>query len=393
MSTTAGGRPRLVLYSRLAFYPVHWLALEEIVTRYDVEAFVLAAPAPELPSVHLALGSAQPAAGVPIDVRRMPGGTRRERATWLARQLGEIGPDAIWVQEEPIDPFLLEMLALYRVRSRPRIVAAVCENIFPAPGSRLERLARRALWPRLDRLIAVATPSVDGIRAAGMPRSVPADTLVAGGLEPPEKAKPLLLPFDEGTFVVGFAGRIVEEKGWRVLVDAVKSLPDDFRLAVAGDGSDAAELESALTGRVHVAGLLPKDELWSFYAALDCLSVPSLSRPRWKEQLGQTVLDGLAMGVPVVASASGGLPDAVGAAGLLVPEGDAGALAGALRRLRDDPELRARLGESGRERFRREFSIAAYADKIAAALEFRPSLRGELGLEQPGHVRAALEER
>jgi glycosyltransferase involved in cell wall biosynthesis len=299
----------------------------------------------------------------------MPAGTRRERATWLARQLREIGPDAIWVQEEPIDPFLLEVLALYRLKSRPRIVAAVCENIFPSPRSRLERLARRAVWPRLDRLAAVASASVDGIRAAGMPDSVAADTLVAGGLGPGDAAEPMVLPFAENDFLVGFAGRIVEEKGWRVLVEALKSLPDDVRLAVAGDGPDSDELESALPGRVHLAGLLPKDELWSFYAALDCLAVPSLSRPRWKEQLGQTVLDGLAMGVPVVASASGGLPDAVGDAGILVPEGDVEALADALRRLRDDAALRARLTEAGRERFHREFSIAAYADKLASALE------------------------
>jgi glycosyltransferase involved in cell wall biosynthesis len=179
----------------------------------------------------------------------------------------------------------------------------------------------------------------------------------------------MALPFAEGDFVVGFAGRIVEEKGWRVLVEALKGLPDGVRLAVAGEGPDTGELEAALPGRVHLAGLLPKDELWGFYAAIDCLVVPSLSRPRWKEQLGQTVLDGLATGVPVVASASGGLPDAVGDAGILVPEGDAGALAGALQRLRDDRALRERLADAGRERFRREFSIPAYADKIAAALE------------------------
>ena len=61
---------KLVLYSRLAFYPIHWQALEEIVRRYDVEAVVLAAPSPELPSVHEAHGTAEPAAG--IDVRGMP---------------------------------------------------------------------------------------------------------------------------------------------------------------------------------------------------------------------------------------------------------------------------------------------------------------------------------
>lgn len=362
---------RLVLYSRLAFYPVHWQALEQIVSRYDVQAFVLAAPAPELPSVHQAHGSAEPADGE-IDVSLMPAGTRRERAAWLARQLRQIGPDAIWVQEEPIDPFLLEILGLYRLRKRPRIVVSVCENIFPPPQSRLERAARRLLWPRLDRLIAVAAPSIQGIRAAGMPESVGADTLVAGGLEPPERIEPAVLPFGDGDFVVGFAGRIVEEKGWRVLVEALRGLPDAFKLAVAGDGPDADELRASLPGRVHSPGLLPKDELWSFYAALDCLAVPSLTTSSWKEQLGQTALDGLAVGVPVVASASGGLADAVCDAGILVPESDAAALAGALERLRADPDLRRGLADRGRERFRREFATPAYAGKIAAALELPP---------------------
>jgi len=358
----------LVLYSRLAFYPVHWLALELIASRYDVRAVVLAAPAPELPSVHAAHGTVQPADGS-IEVRRKPPGSRRERVTWLAWQLRDIRPDAIWVQEEPIDPFLLEILALYRLRSRPRIVASVCENIFPPPKSRLERLARRSLWPRLDALVAVASPSIEGIRAAGMPASVPAVSPVAGGIEPPERVEPLVLPFRGSDFVVGFAGRIVEEKGWRVLVEALRTLPDEVRLAAAGDGPDLGALLEALPGRVHSAGLLPKDELWSFYAAL---AVPSLTTPRWKEQLGGTLLDGLAMGVPVVASSSGGLPDALGDAGILVPEGDPAALADALRRLRADPALRGRLARAGRERFHREFAISVYADRIASSLRLAP---------------------
>ena len=125
----------LVLYSRLAFYPVHWLALEEVVRRFEARAIVLAAPPPaDLPTVHRAHGTADPAAGLPIEVRQVPPGSRRGRLTWIARQLRAIRPDVIWVQEEPIDPFLLEMLALYRFRQRPRIVTAVCENIFPGRG-------------------------------------------------------------------------------------------------------------------------------------------------------------------------------------------------------------------------------------------------------------------
>ena len=121
---------------------------------------------------------------------------------------------------------------------------------------------------------------------------------------------------------------------------------------------------------MHSAGLLPKGELWSFYAALDCLAVPSLTTPRWKEQLGGTLLDGLAMGVPVVASASGGLPDAMGDAGILVPGGRRRPRSrmryGGFARTRGFGQ---RLGERGRERFRREFAIPAYADKIARALQ------------------------
>lgn len=168
-------------------------------------------------------------------------------------------------------------------------------------------------------------------------------------------------------FTVGFAGRIVEEKGWRVLA---RALPAGARLVFAGDGPQRGELESlaAADERIEFLGLLPKHELWSFYAALDCLAVPSLTTPRWKEQSASTLVDGLAMGLPIVASDSGGIADIMGPAGLLVPEGDAAALSDALVRLRDDEALRGRLGELGRERFRREFAIPAYADKIATAL-------------------------
>jgi glycosyltransferase involved in cell wall biosynthesis len=364
----------LVLYSRLALYPVHWEALEEIVRRYAVRAIVLAAPPPaDLPTVHQAHGLTDPgqSSGLPIEVRLVPHGSRRARLAWIARQLRDIRPDVIWVQEEPIDPFLLEMLALYRFSRRPRIATAVCENIFPRPRRLPVRAARRLLWPRLDHLLTVAGPSLDGIRTAGMPASVPASTLVAGGLEPSGKVAPMPLPFEHDAFVVGFAGRLVEEKGWRVLVGALESLPPSFRLALAGDGPQVSELRRAadeLRGRVHYAGLLSKEELWTFYAALDCLAVPSLTTPRWKEQSASTLVDGLAMGLPIVASDSGGIADMMGPAGLLVPENDPAALAAALLRLHDDQPLRERLGLAGRERFRREFAIPAYATKLATAL-------------------------
>jgi glycosyltransferase involved in cell wall biosynthesis len=161
----------------------------------------------------------------------------------------------------------------------------------------------------------------------------------------------------------------VPQKGWRVLVEAARSLPD-VQLVLVGDGPDRSEVEAlaAESERVHYLGLLPKSALWAFYAALDCLAVPSLTTPTWKEQSASTLVDGLCMGLPIVASDSGGIPHIMGPAGLLVPEGDAAALAGAVSRLIGDAGLRRRLGAMGRVRFRREYAIPAYADKIATAL-------------------------
>jgi glycosyltransferase involved in cell wall biosynthesis len=308
----------------------------------------------------------------------MPAGSRRTRLSWLAQQLRGLRPDVIWVQEEPIDPFLLEMLALYRFRRRPRIVTAVCENIFPPPP-RVERLARRLLWPRLDGLMAVATRSLEGVRAVGMPRSVPAWTLVGGALEPEGTAEPFTLPFEQGAddFVIGYVGNLTEQKGWKVLLRALERLPSEFRLVMAGDGPQRDQLEAmlatpGLAGRAVHVGLLPKECLWGLYRRLDCLAMPSITTPLLEEQFGGVLCDAMVMGVPIVGSSSGAIPEVMGPAGVVVSEGDAEALAETLRRVRDDAALRARLAAAGPPRFHHEFAVPAYADKIATALGLPP---------------------
>ena len=371
------GDETLALVSRLAFYPVHWQALEQLVDRYRVRAVVLAAPGPELPPVHRQLGTATPSDDARIEVRRLPAATRTAELRWLRRELRRAQPDAVWIQDEPVERLTLETLAV-RPDGGARVAVAVCENIFPAP--RLpRRVVERRLWRRVDALLAVASPSLDGIRRAGMPAGVEGHVLVAGSLAPPDVVEPLPLPFERaaGDFVVGFAGNIAEEKGWSVLLDALERLPDGFRVVVAGDGPQRAELEARLrspelAGRAFTVGLLPKERLWGFYAQLDALAVPSLTRPRWKEQFGGVLADAMAMGVPIVGSDSGAIPEVMGPAGIVVPEGDADALASALLRLRDDASLRAELAAAGPPRFRQHFAVPAYADRIAAALSLRP---------------------
>ena len=371
----------LLLLSQLAFYPMHWHVFRFLCTDYRVQGTVIARVPASLPSVHQQLGWVDPRTATvdfPVNIRYMPEGNRLSKVRWLYQELRTIQPDVIWVQEEPTDPYLLEILALYLVKRRPRIVTSVCENIF-SRGSWLRYLTRRLLWSRLDGLLAVATPSLEGIRAAGMPSQIPAATLVASALSPPDKVEPLPCPFPktEGDFVVGFAGRICQEKGWKVLLTALMSLPQSFKCLLAGDGPQVEELKEwlirpALQDRAFYVGLLPKDVLWRFYAALDCLVLPSLTLPGWKEQFGGVLADGMAMGLPLIGSDSGAIPEVIGPAGLVVPEGDAETLAAAVQHLDQDPRLRNCLSIAGRRRFDEEFAIPAYGRKIASALGLAP---------------------
>lgn len=368
-----------LLYSHLAYYPMHMAVFAYLCEHFDVRGVILAdSPSSgELPSVHRQLGWGEGTCTDSFEVRRMPQSDRAGKARWLRRQLKECRPDAIWVQEEPTDYFLLQVLATYFFDRRPRIATAVCENIFP-PVPWPERLVRRILWARLDALLATAKASIDGIRAAGMPASVPAVTLVAGAMPPPERVTPLPLPFPRSAddFIVAFAGRMTELKGWKVLLAAVESLPPRFKCILAGDGDQVRELEQrlrepGLLGRAYYFGLLPKDRLWSFYGAADCLVLPSLTGPRWKEQFGGVLADGMALGLPLIGSESGSIPEVVGPAGLITREGDSSGLARALRRVSEEPGLRKRLAEAGRARFHAEFHIPAYARKIAHAVHLR----------------------
>lgn len=370
---------RLVLYSKLAFYPIHWQAFEYLCAHYDVEGSVIANTPPTLPTVHQQLGWVTPqTAAQEANVRLMPQTGPLSKALWLRRELRALRPDVIWVQEEPTDRYLLEILGLYRFSRRPRIVTAVCENIFGHWQIHSLRPLWRFFWSRLDGLLGIATASLDGIRAVGMPTHIPACTLVAGALPPPTSVEPMQLPFTRAAddFVIGFAGRVCEEKGWKVLLRVLLTLPDNFKCVLAGDGPQLDEFrtrmnQSDLQGRVFYTGLLPRPELWRFYRALDCLVLPSLTTPRWKEQFGGVLADGMAMGLPLVGSDSGAIPEVIGPAGLTVPENVPEALAAALRQLHEHPDLRRKFSAAGRERFQTEFAIPAYARKIARGLQLK----------------------
>lgn len=179
----------------------------------------------------------------------------------------------------------------------------------------------------------------------------------------PQQASPL---------VVGYAGRLVEEKGVHLLLEALSGLDTvgAWRCEVRGSGPAQAALEAqaaalGIQAKVAFHPPLPSTAMADFYQAVDILVLPSLTRPHWKEQFGRVLIEAMASGSVVVGSDSGEIPQVIGSAGLVVPEGDAVALRHALRLLLTDAPLRRGLAQAGRERVIAHFTQRAIARRTA----------------------------
>jgi glycosyltransferase involved in cell wall biosynthesis len=167
-------------------------------------------------------------------------------------------------------------------------------------------------------------------------------------------------------FTIGYFGRLVEEKGVDLLIEACTRLTSDWRLRLVGGGPqrDALEAQAKRLGvheRLTFVTQVPSLEMPAQYHSVDVLALPSLTRANWKEQFGRVLVEAMMSGISVVGSDSAAIPGVVGDGGLIVPEGDVSALAEALARLQADEALRRALGRQGRARALAHFTHESVA--------------------------------
>jgi glycosyltransferase involved in cell wall biosynthesis len=277
---------------------------------------------------------------------------------------------------------LLELIRLLR-RERPAVVhansskagilgrlaavaAGVPARLFTVHGWAFKAdrglSARAYLWA--DRLMSPLTTTTicvadSELRAGLRARTCRPDrtVVIRNGVAPGPPPR----PSRAGPVTVLAVGRLRPPKDFPTLVRAVARLePGAVRLEIAGDGPERAALASeierlGLDGTVELLGT--RSDVPDLLAAADVFVLSSDS-----EGLPMSVLEAMAAGVPVVATAVGGVPELVrdDETGLLVPPRDPGALAAALGKLAADPELRRRLGGAGRRRVENEFSLDAF---------------------------------
>jgi glycogen(starch) synthase len=179
----------------------------------------------------------------------------------------------------------------------------------------------------------------------------PHATVMYNGIRP-DDFESSVAPFHPRPYLLGI-GRIVEQKGFDVLIDAFAEAGiDSHDLIIAGEGPERAALlqrvqDRGLTGRVHFPGKVDRVKAVSLFKGCSFFVLPSRLEP-----FGIVNLEAMAAGKAVVASRVGGVPEVVidGETGVLVPAGNVGAFAAVFRRLVADPEFRDRLGEGGRRR-------------------------------------------
>lgn len=173
---------------------------------------------------------------------------------------------------------------------------------------------------------------------------------------------------DAGELRLLFVGRLVEKKGIFDLLEAIRDLPG-VRLDVLGSGALEARARAVAGANVHFHGAVLPTEIPTAMAAADLLVAPSKVAPSGdKEGTPTVILEAMASGLPVLATRHAGIPEMVedGREGLLVPEGDAAALARAIRAAADSPERRAAWAAAAREKVEREFDAVKQAERLEA---------------------------
>jgi glycosyltransferase involved in cell wall biosynthesis len=175
-------------------------------------------------------------------------------------------------------------------------------------------------------------------------------------------------------------GQLKEKKGFPYLIQACRLLKDrgyDLRCEIVGEGPQRPELTAliadlSLQDTVVLCGALPHSEVIFRYAQATLFALPCvLGVDGDRDGIPNVLLEAMAMQIPVVSTRFSGIPEVIedGLTGLLVPPQDVGALASALARLLDDPDLRQRLGRRGRRQIEERFDIRTNVSQLVELFE------------------------
>jgi len=358
---------RVLMLSKACIVGQYQSKLEELAKHSDLELFVVVPPywRDERGITRLERAHTR---GYTLDVTPMSfnGSFHLHYYPQLPLLLEFFQPHIVHIDEEPYN-----YATFHAMRAAHKIAASTLfftwQNIqrkYPPPFLFFERYA----YDHSLYAIAGNQAAADILRAKHF--RAPIVTIPQFGVDPTEFAPaPPLGKISDGIFHIGFAGgRLVEEKGIQVLLNAIAGLPGNWQLHIIGEGPYKSRLQS-LARRLKIEKQItweprrPSSAMPQFYNAMDVIVLPSLTRKNWKEQFGRVLIEAMACEVPVIGSDSGEIPNVIADAGIIFPEGDVFALRTQLDALIQDESHRAELGRRGRARVLANFTQARVAEE------------------------------
>ena len=298
-------------------------------------------------------------------------------APWdLWRVLNDFKPDILQVEEEVFSLSTFELAIWSRLTETPMVVFG------------WENLERQLPTPRwwicqfvLDTVKAIIPGNQDGANImrqwgySGLLEVMPQMGVDPNFFSPRERkitAPAQASGAGDRPFNIGYLGRLAHSKGIDLIFAAVRELRQrgaNVCITLCGSGADEAALKQEaetqqVADLVIWRGAVRHEQAPKELGAFDVLVLPSRTVPGWKEQFGHVLIEAMAMGIPVVGSSSGEIPNVIGRSDLVFPEEDALGLTVILERLIHDPEWYQQVSQYGIDRVSQHYSHERIAKRL-----------------------------
>jgi glycosyltransferase involved in cell wall biosynthesis len=293
-------------------------------------------------------------------------------APWaIWKVLQDFKPDLIQVETEVFSLSAFEVAMFARMTGTPMVVFGWENQLRQFPWAR-----RQTCQFVLDTASAIIPGNQDGAKVMktwgyrGLVEVMPQI-----GVDPQFFAPVSTSNTTESAPVrIGFLGRLAHSKGIDLMFTAVAKLRDrgiDSQVILCGSGDEEAALRQLaadlqIADRIVWRGAVPHSQAPAELSQFDVLVLPSRSTPAWKEQFGHVLIEAMSMGIPVVGSNSGEIPNVIGRGDLVFPEEDADALAAILARAISDPPWRQEAGLYGLNRVHQLYTHDRIAQRSIA---------------------------
>ncbi|WP_373544713.1 glycosyltransferase [Chamaesiphon sp.] len=289
-------------------------------------------------------------------------------APWVLWQvMRDFKPDLIQVETEVFSLCAFEAAILGRVRGTPMVLFG-WEN----QPRQLSRTRWQICQFVLNTAKAIIAGNQDGAKVMqewdyhGLLEVMP-----QMGVDPQFFAP---APTNSAIFRIGFLGRLAHSKGIDLIFTAVAKLRDRgiaSQIILCGSGPEEAALRQ-LAADLHITelvtwrGAVPHSQAPTELSQFDVLVLPSRSTATWKEQFGHVLIEAMSMGIPVIGSDSGEIPNVIGRNDLVFPEEDVSVLTDILARLITDSQWRQEAGHHGLMRVHQLYSHDRIAQRLIA---------------------------